>query len=333
MLDPSRHPFHLHSDVQPFLALRDDRAVGRIVAIHNRNHVRFHEEPVGFFGLFESVNDSAVAGRLFDAVRDWLRPRGLETLRGPTSFSTNEQAGLLVEGFDRPPVIMMPYNPPYYVDLLRGAGFEPVKTLVAYFLESDIPDFLIRAEERLSRRLGVRLRGLRLDRFTEELEHVRRIYNSAWEKNWGFVPMTDAELDFMAHELKMAVRKDPELVVMAENAEGVPIGFSLSLRDYNIALKAARGRLFPFGLLKILWLTRGDRIHRLRVLTLGLLPEYRGKGIDNLMYLRIFRVGAAKRISEGEFSWVLEDNLAMRKPLERLGSEIYKRYRLYDRPV
>ncbi|MFQ5888543.1 MAG: GNAT family N-acetyltransferase [Gemmatimonadota bacterium] len=335
MLDPERHPFHRHSEVQPFLAVEGGRPVGRISAIHNRRHVEFHREPVGFYGFFECVDDQAVADALFDAAGAWLGERGLETMRGPTSFSTNEQAGLLIEGFDRPPVIMMPYNPPYYPVLTEGAGFGTAKTLVAYVhADQRPPERLLRAEKRLGRRYGVRLRGLRMDRFEEELDHIRRIYNAAWEKNWGFVPMTDAEIAFMAKELKPLVKKDPDLVMMAENVAGEPIGFALCLRDYNVALAPARGKLFPFGVFKILWkVARAKRIHGARVLTLGLLPEYRGRGIDSLLYLRIFRKGTAAGITEAEFSWVLEDNEPMRRPLERIGARVYKRYRVYDRAL
>ncbi len=332
MFDRKKHPFHLHSEAQPFIALRDGQPVGRIAAVHNRNHVAIHEEPVGFFGFFECVNDHRVAGALFDVVAAWLRQRGLETMRGPASFSTNEQVGFLVEGFDTPPFIMMPYNPPYYIDLTLEAGFEPAKTLIAAHLGQNVPpEYLVRQEERTSERLNVSLRHIRMDEFEKELDRVRVIYNQAWEKNWGFVPMTEDELRFMAHELKPAVARDPELVVIVENAEGEPIGFSLTLRDFNQALIHARGRLFPFGLLKILWHSRN--IPWVRVLTLGVLPEYRRKGIDGLMIIRIFRVAASKGINGGEFSWILEDNLPMIKPLEKVGSRVYKRYRLYDRTL
>jgi GNAT superfamily N-acetyltransferase len=306
--------------------------VGRIVAIHNRNHVAVHDEPVGFFGFFECENDQEAADALFRRTAEWMGERGLETLRGPASFSVNEVFGLLVEGFDRPPVIMMPYNPAYYVDLIRGAGFAPVKTLLAFYLGSSAtPEFLVRQEERLSRRYRVRLRSIRMKEFDAELETVRAIYNTAWEKNWGFVPMTEEEIRFMARELKPAVARDPELVTIVESEEGEPVGFSLVLKDYNQALIHAKGRLFPFGLVKILWHARN--IDFARVLTLGLVPEYRGKGIDALIYTRIFRVGASKGINQGELSWVLDDNLPMLKPLEKVGARVYKRYRLYDRPL
>lgn len=330
MFDPDEHPFHRHSEVEPFIAYRGRRPAGRIAAIHNRNHVSFHDEPVGFFGFFECEDRQDVADLLFDTAGDWLRARGLEVMRGPTSFSTNEEAGLLVEGFDDPPVVMMPYNPPHYAELIEGAGFETAKNLCSlYLVQSEIPEFLLKREERLARRLSVNIRYIDMENFEEELERVRRIYNSAWEKNWGFVPMTADEIRFMAHELKPLLKRDPEQVVIAEDEQGEPIGFALWLKDYNQALRHAHGRLFPFGLFKILWHTRN--IDMLRVLTLGLVPEHRGKGIDNLLYLRIFRAGYEKGINQGELGWILEDNLPMMRPLEKMGSHVSKRYRIYDR--
>jgi ribosomal protein S18 acetylase RimI-like enzyme len=332
MFDPGRHPFHLHSEVQPFVAYAGDRAVGRIAAIHNRNHVAFHEEAVGFFGFFEAENDPDVAEALFEASAAWLRERDLETMRGPTSFSTNEEAGLLVEGFEHPPVVMMPYNPAFYAELVEGAGFEKAKDLIAYRLGTSIPpESLVRREKKLSERLGVRTRTLRMDDFEAELKRVRDLYNRAWEKNWGFVPMTDPEIEHMARQLKPLVARQPEQVIFAENEAGDTIGFTLWLFDYNRALRHAKGRLFPFGILKVLRHMRG--IDFCRVLTLGLVPEARGLGIDNLLIMALFRHGRASGIMGGEFSWILEDNVAMRKPLERIGSEIYKRYRIYDRPL
>ncbi|MCL7969228.1 MAG: N-acetyltransferase, partial [marine benthic group bacterium] len=327
-----KHPFHRHSEVQPYVAYRDGRPAGRIAAINNRNHVAYHEEPVGFFGYFESENDPEVAGALFDTAAEWLRERNLETMRGPTSFSLNEMAGLLVMGFDRPPTVMMPYNPEYYVDLVEGAGFEKVQSLIAYHLPHSVPpEKLIKLESRLEKRLGVRTRTIDMAHFEEELERLRVLYNKAWEKNWGFVPMTDAEIDFMAHELKPLVKRIPTQVIFAERDDGEVIGFTLFLMDANQALIHARGRLLPFGLFKILkYLPKMDYC---RVLTLGLVPEARGQGIDNLLIMALFRHGAAAGTIGGEFSWILEDNAAMRKPLERIGSEISKRYLLYDRPT
>ena len=331
MLDTDEHPFHRHSDVRFLLALRDGVPVGRIAAIHNTRHVEHHDEPVGFFGFFEVERDRETAAALLDAAGAWLRDRGLETMRGPASFSTNEQAGLLVEGFDRPPAIMMPYNPPRYRELLEEEGFEKAQDLVAYWLDdNEPPEFLLRAEKLVRRRYpDLSIRPLRMDEWDREVERIRRLYNAAWQDNWGFVPMTDAEFRHMAKDLKPVV--DPELALIVEDGDGEPVGFSLSLPDLNQAIRHADGRLFPFGLLKILWHARS--IDVCRVITLGLVEAYRGKGIDALLYLETFRRGAARGITAGEFGWVLADNEAMRRPLEKLGAEVHKRYRLYDRPL
>ncbi|MEJ2312194.1 MAG: hypothetical protein P8Y10_00585 [Gemmatimonadales bacterium] len=330
MMDPQRHPFYEHSEVQAFLALRDGRPIGRVAAIHNRRHVEFQGESTGFFGFYECARDEEASSALLDAAAGWLRERGLKAMRGPASFSTNEQAGLLVEGFEDPPAVMMPYNPPYYAEQLETYGLEPAKTLVAYFLHGEAaPEYLVRAAGLVERRTGVRVRSLSMREFSRDLEIIRDLYNSAWERNWGFVPMTDAEIDHMAKELKPVV--DPRLTLIAEDAENRPVGFALALPDFNQVLKHLNGRLFPFGVLKALWLRR--KIDRLRVLTLGVGPDYRGKGLDALFYLGIFRGGNSQGILQGEFSWVLEDNVLMRRALERMGAHVYKRYRLYETPL
>ena len=332
MFDPDRHPFHEHSEVDRFVAYRDGEPVGRIVAIHNRNHVAFHDEPVGFFGFFECEDRQETADALFAAAAAWLRERGLETMRGPASFSTNEEVGLLVAGFHMQPVVMMPYNPPYYERLIEHAGFAKAQDLLALHLVlPEIPEFLLKRERRLAKRLDVTVRHIDMDDFEAELDRVRDLYNAAWERNWGFVPLTEAEIRFMAHELKPLLRKDPEQVVIVDDENGEPIGFALWLKDFNQALKHARGKLFPFGLLKILWHARS--IYTGRVLTLGLVPEQRQRGIDNLLYLRIIRAAHEKGIIEGEFSWILEQNLHMLTPLQKMGAETYKRYRIYDRAL
>lgn len=327
MFARDEYPFYEHSEVEAFLAQRDGRPVGRIAAIRNRNHEAHQGEPVGFFGFFETENDPELAGALLDTAAAWLRERGLKTMRGPTNFSTNDTAGLLIEGFDGPPMVMMAYNPPYYVELLESYGFTPAKTLLAYVItEQEPPAYLVRAAGVVRRRTGIRVRPIRKSDFDRELKTIRRIYNEAWERNWGFVPMTDAEFAFMAKELKPIV--DPNLALIAETPEGEPAGFVLALPDFNQVLIHMNGRLFPFGLLKALWYQR--KIHQMRVVTLGVLEEFRGKGIDALLYLQIIRNGAARGVTLAEQSWVLEDNEKMRSPIERLGGRAYRRYRLYD---
>ncbi len=333
--DPSKHPFHLHSEAQPYLAYRggDSDPVGRICAIRNRNHEAFHAEPVGFFGFFESIDDDGVATALFDTVREWLRERGLEVMRGPTSFSTNEMSGLFVDGDPGPPVVMMPYNPPYYPGLLERYGFEKARDLYAWMVDSSDPaypgsepEYLVRAEKIVRKRFHVSLRPIDMPRFGAELESIRDLYNDAWEENWGFVPMTDAEFDFMAEELKPIV--DSRLALFVENEAGEPIGFALALPDFNYVLKRLNGKLFPFGIVKALFLRR--KITTMRVIILGVLEAYRGKGIDTLLYLALFRNGTERGITRAELSWILEDNVKMNQAIERMGARLYRRYRLYD---
>lgn len=327
-LDRGRHPFFEHGDAQYFLALDGTRAVGRVAAVENRAHNEFHGDRVGFFGFFESVDDPAVAGALVEAAARWCGDRGLTTLRGPASFSTNETCGLLVEGFDDPPAVLMPYNPSYYGALLESLGFRKAKDLVAYGLHR--PEFemdrLNRLLERiLSRHGDVRIRTVEMRRFNDEVRLIREIYNSAWEKNWGFVPMTDAEIDHMARELKRVV--DPDLVFIGE-VNGEPAGFALALPDVYQAVRHANGRLWPLGLLKILWHMRS--LDRIRIITLGVKAEYRRTGLDGLLYRQIFLNGSAAGYTEAESSWILEDNWAMRQALEKIGFHHDKTYRMYD---
>jgi GNAT superfamily N-acetyltransferase len=327
-LSPRHNAFFEQAEAVYFLARRGGRhVVGRVAAIHNRRHDERHHDAVGFFGLFESVDDHAVAQALLAAAGDWLRQRGLRVMRGPVSFSTNEEAGLLVEGFETPAVLMMPHNPPYYVDLLETAGLESARDLLAFQTTSDrLPERLVAGARLVERRYGVTTRTLDLGRFDEELARVRHLYNASWEDNWGFVPFGEREIAQLARKLRPIVVK--ELVVFAEH-DARPIGVGVALPDLNVALRAnPSGRLVP-GLLKVLRASRD--IDRLRVLILGTLPEWRGKGVDALLYERIWEEGWQKGFRWAEAGWILEENHAMRNGLERMGFEVYKRYRLYDR--
>ncbi|MBI4513802.1 MAG: N-acetyltransferase [Gemmatimonadetes bacterium] len=331
-LDRRRNPFFEHGAAAYFLALREGRAVGRIAAIENRAHNEFHGDRLGFFGFFESIDDLAVARSLVEAAAEWCRARGLTVLRGPANFSSNEMWGLLVAGFDDPPAVLMPYNPRYYAPLLESLRFTKAKDLLAYRVtrETFPLDRLKAVLDRVLSRVGERLRvrTVNMRRFEEEVRLIRDIYNAAWERNWGFVPMTEAEIRHMARELKPVV--DPDLVFIGY-VDGEPAGFALALPDVNQAIRHARGRLWPLGLVKILWHMR--RIDRIRILTLGVKPEHRRTGLDGLFYRQIFANGAAKGYTTAESSWILEDNLAMRQALEKIGSELHKTYRLYDLPI
>ena len=331
VLDRRRHPFHQHADVEYFLARRGDEVVGRIAAIVNHRHNEFHGEKTGFFGFFECIDDGDVARALLETAEAWLRERGMERVYGPESFSTNEESGLglLVDGFDKPPVIMTAHTPPYYPKLVEGAGYVKAKDLLAYWLDDQRPpERLVRGVERLQQAERVKLRTLNLKDFAGEVGRIKEIYNSAWERNWGFVPMTDAEFDHLARQLRPVV--NPRLCAIAE-VDGEPVGFALALPDFNQALKHVNGRLFPFGIFKLLWYRR--KIDTLRVLTLGLKPGYRQKGIDAMLYLHIFREGVAAGFKQAECSWILEDNWDMRRGLERMGARVYKTYRIYEKSL
>jgi len=329
ILSPKKNPFFQHAAAQYFLARLGHDVVGRIAAIRNDAHNRIHGDRVGFYGFFESADDPAIAPALFDVAAAWLREQQLDTMRGPMNPSINDECGLLVDGFDTPPVVLMPHNPRYYVPLHEHYGFRKAKDLIAFEGSGTAPpERLLRAMEIVTRRYGVTLRGLDMKRFRDEVELVKVLFNQAWEKNWGYVPMTDAELEHLAKQLKPIIV--PDLVVFAE-IEGRVVGFGVAIPDFNVALKHnPSGRLFP-GLLKILWYAR--KIGRLRIPLLGTIPEYRGKGIDALLYHWIWTQGVARGIHWGEAGWILEDNTAMVNSATRLGFQPYKTYRVFDKPL
>jgi GNAT superfamily N-acetyltransferase len=337
MLDRARNPFFQHAEASYFLAERDGAVVGRIAAIANRLHNETHEDKVGFFGFFECEDHQETADALFEQAANWLKARGFDTMRGPASFSVNDECGLLVDGFDTPPVLMMPHNPPSYIRLVESAGFATARNLLVY--QGGDPALRERrpAPERLTRavgitreRLGITVRPIDLKRFDEEVEAIKRVYNAAWEKNWGFVPMTEAEIDHLAKQFRPVVM--PELVGMMEK-NGEVIGFGLALPDLNQVFRHnRRGYLLPV-LPRLLWALKTGGIHRIRIPLLGVVPEYRGKGLDAVLYHYIWSNGQRIGMRWGEAGWILEDNTAMNLGLEKMGFTVYKTYRLYDRPL
>lgn len=310
--------------------------VGRVAAIHNHLHNEVHADKVGFFGFFECVNDFTVAAPLLDTAAEWLRQRGLDTIRGPMSFSVNDECGLLIDGFDSPNTLMMPHNPPWYLTLLETAGFTKARDLVcleggAHEAPVPAPNRTVRAVELILKRYGLTIRSLDMSRFNEEVETVKRIYNAAWERNWGFIPMTDAEIDNLAKAFRPVVI--PTLVPFVETADGRTIAFGLALPDLNQALAGNRsGGMFPAAL-TMLWKLRRRKITRARILLLGILPEWRGKGIDAALYHWIWTRAAERNIGWGEAGWLLEDNHAIIQGLAKAGFTPYKTYRVLDRPL
>lgn len=332
VLDRRKHPFHRHAEVAYFLAERGGRPVGRIAAIVNRRHNEFHGDRTGFFGLFESEAREETARALVDAAADWLRERGMDRMSGPMNLSTNEEIaspGVLVEGFDTPPMVQMSHNPAYYGGLLEGAGLRKEKDLLAYWLAGDPPERIVRGYERTLQRHDVTIRPLNLKRFKDEIELLKRLYNESWQRNWGFVPMTDAEFDHLAKEFRPIV--DPELCLIAEIG-GEPVGFSLTMPNLNEALRhLPDGRLLPLGIFRLLWHKR--KIRGARVITLGFKPAYQHLGLGPAFYLRTWQVGMKKGYTHGEASWVLEDNHEMIRMLERMGCPMNKRYRLFAKDL
>ena len=335
LLSRTKNPFFEHAEAEYFIAELEGEVVGRVAAISNRLHNETHADRVGFFGFFESIDDQAVADALLAAAADWCRQHGHDVLRGPASFSVNDECGLLVDGFDSPPALMMPHNPRYYIPLIERAGFAKAKDLWVYQGGTEehyvpVPERLARGTELIRQRQGITLRSLNMKDFQGEVERIKELYNGAWEKNWGFVPMTDHEIDHLAEQFRPVVI--PEMVPMAEK-DGKLIGFGIALPDLNVVFRRHRsGRLFPM-ILDLLWSLKMKRIRRARILLLGVHPEYRGKGIDAMLYHWIWTRSGERRIYWGEAGWILEDNPAMNAGLEKMTFRVYKTYRLYDRSI
>lgn len=331
LLNPRRHPFHQHAAVQYFLARQGDEVIGRIAAIVNHEYIRFHNEATGFFGFFDCVEDQHVAAALLEAAEQWLTAHGMRHVLGPMNFSTNEECGVLIDGFQYPPAVMMPYNWPYLGSLIETAGYHKAKDLLAYFIDATkatTPERLSQGVERLQQHYDIAIRPINLARFQQDVELILEVYNSAWERNWGFVPLTKEEIDDLAKQLKQI--GNPHLCLLAETKQEA-VGFALALPDYNQVLRRLNGRLFPFGLLKLLWYRR--YIDGARVLTLGLKPGYRRMGIDAMLYLRLWEEAPKNGYPLVECSWILEDNWPMRRGLERMGAQLRKTYRIYEKAL
>jgi GNAT superfamily N-acetyltransferase len=326
-----QNPFLHHARIVPYLAMRDDSIAGRMAAIIDRNYIDFHHEETGFFGFFESINDPSVTHALLNQVKGLLRDGGLKTMMGPVNPSTNDECGLLIDGFDSSPCFMMPYNPPYYQGLLEGCGLKKAKDLYAnsMYADSGLPDRIRRISRSVLKRVpGLTIRPINLKRLDEEVMLVKEVYNGAWRNNWGFVPLTDEEMDLLVKKLKSLLV--PDLALFAEIGDKT-VGFALALPDYNYVIKRLNGRLGPLELLKFLYYSR--RIDTVRVMLLGVKAEYRKRGIEALLYTELFQRGPALGYKRGEMSWILEDNHLMLKGIEALGGKRYKTYRIFQFPL
>lgn len=333
LLTPGKHPFHENADVEKFLAYDDDKLVGRVAAIFNRNHNKFNQVSDGFFGFFDVIDSQAVADALLQQAAGWLKAKGATTFIGPVNPSTNEACGLLIEGFDDPPVAMMTFNKPYYARLLEHAGLGKKVDLLAWWIDRESRnDRSVRLLDSLEQRLkrhGITIRPVVVKDFAKEVTALRQVYNEAWDKNLGFVPMTENEFNYLAKDLKMLL--DPKLCLLAEH-EGKVVGFALAIPDINeILIKVRRGRLLPFGIVKLL--TGMKKIKSIRVLALGVVDGYRKLGIEACFYAYIIKRGLERGMQGAEASWILEHNDLMNRGIESVNGKVYKKYRIYEKAI
>ncbi|MFI7632956.1 hypothetical protein [Nonomuraea sp. NPDC049400] len=334
LLDRGRNPFFAYGEAELFMARSDDgRVVGRIAAVDNPRHNDFHRARDGFFGQFECVDDPAVAQDLFEAAAAWLRRRGLNTMMGPVNFTTNDECGLLVDGFDAPPCVLMPYNPPHYPALLEAGGLTKAKDLLAFERDGrPYDDRIVRIADSVQWRHRLRVRSLDLRDFNAETARIKHIYDHAWQENWGFTPMTDKEFTALARRLRKIA--DPSLVHLAEVGDE-PVGVILALPDLNQALPVAHGRLTRFGLpIGAARLARAARrIDRARCVLLGVVAEFRGRGIEAVLMRRLHEAGVTRSYRGIELSWCLEDNHAILRTITAVGATHTKTYRIYQRSL
>jgi hypothetical protein len=343
LFDPKNgHPFHQHADVRYFMAWRNGEPVGRIAAFINHRHNEYWDEQIGFFGHFEVLEDKEAAEALLTRAEAFVRDQGMTAIRGPMNFSTNEEIALLVDGWNGPPTVMMSYNPRYYVDFIAGADYKKAMDVLAF--STDLTQYeadgtgvnpkLLRVAQKVKERYDITVRPVDMRHFDQEAELIKEVYHNAWAKNWGFVPLTEAELDNMAHEVRQFM--DPKVTFIAEK-NGRPIGFMLPFPDLcQPLLKAYPRPGVPewWTTLKLLywWKLRGS-ITTIRAALGGIVEEYRGRGVDAVLFLETLLAGIRQGYERLEMSWVLETNEPMRQTAAIFDGELYRRYRIYEKPV
>jgi len=331
--DSQKNPFFKFARVKLFLARKNGQICGRIATCVNYQHNEYHNELMGGFGFFDCPDDYEIVSTLLKVAMITLKKEGMEIMRGPLNFSTNHECGFLVEGFDSPPVVMMTYNQPYLPALTERFGLKKSMDLLAFSLtvHEEVSPRILKVVDKLQERSNLKVRTLNMSNFDREIALIRDVYNQAWKYNWGFVPMDENEFNYTAKNLKQVV--DPNMVFIIES-DGKPIAFALALPDINQALIHLRGRLFPFGLFKLLWHTKiKSKINRVRLVTFGVIPEFQKRGIDSLLFINCFREGEKHGYPNGELSWILESNELMIRGAEHMKAKLYKRYRIYELPL
>lgn len=329
-IDRKKNPFFEHAEMELFLAYREREITGRVAAIIDANHNRFHDEKVVFFGLYESFDDPDSANALLEKAAEWGREKGMEILRGPMNLSMNDECAFLLEGFESPPVVMMPYNPKYYLRLMEGSGLVKTKDLYAFYMsrEKEVMARIDQIVRKSKAEIPLTLRTIDMKNLEEESARIKHVYNSAWERNWGFVPWTDNEMSHMAKKLKSVA--DPDLIIIAEH-EGKPVAFAFALPNLNEVIKRINGKLTPWGTARFLYYRK--KIKGIRAMVFGILNEYRHTGVSYLLYSELNKNAISKGYEWCETSWQLEDNEPVNRFVESLGGSVYKKYRIFEKEI
>lgn len=329
LLNTEKNPFYNNAEIALFTAELNGKLTGRIAAIIDHRYNRFHNAKTGFFGFFECTDSQATVDLLFKAAEGWLKGKGMKDVLGPANPGMMDEIGILVDGFEKYPSIMMPYHKAYYDKLIKNAGYQKEVDLLAYLVTQDSVDRdrANRAVEIVKKRLpGIKIRRINLRKIKNEVKIIREVFNSAWKNNWGFIPLSTEEFDALAKDLKTIVDRD--FAHIAE-IDGKPVAFSVALPEYNQIFRNMNGRLLPFGIFKILWGKR--KIDKVRTALMGVIPEYQGRGIDVLLHREAIENGRKKNVYSSEVGWILENNIQMVRVAEKIGGTIDKRYRMYSK--
>ncbi len=334
VLSKKKNPFFKHSEAELFLALDEQgKITGRVAAILDNNYNKYHGSNVGFFGFFDVIDDYEVAKMLLDTAVGWVKEKGVSRILGPTNFTTNDTAGLLVDGYDSPPVVMMTYNKPYYRDFVEKYGFVKEMDLFAYLIPTDtVNEKALRLANMLKERLkkkGITIRSMTKKTKKADIAKIKDVYRRAWEKNWGFVPPTDEEYEHLAEGLNLLL--DLRYVYMAEH-EGKVIGFAVAIPDINeITINFKKGKLLPFNIIKLL--TGKSKVSKIRIILLGVIESYRKLGIEAVFFANYIQAAKKNGLKAGEASWILENNEMMVKAAENLNGQRYKTYRIFGKDI
>ena len=332
-LSPTKNPFFEHVQAAFWVATVDGRDVARVAAVIDADYIKFHGEQTGYLGMFECPDDPALARLLIERASSWLKERGMTRMIGPFELSTNYIAGVLVDAFDRDPGINMPYNPPYYDRLLTGCGLVKAKDLLHWELDArvPVPERIVRVADKMAVRRGVKIRTMNFSDWDAEVLRTLEVYNDAWEKNWGFVPLSEKEYLHIAKDLKMVLH--PDFAILAE-VDGQPAAFVLTIQNVNPVLKKLDGKLFPFGVLRLIWdLKIRSKVNSGRLILLGIKAKFRGQGIDSLLFLATHRAAVKQGWRSGEIGWTLEDNFKVNSAIKSMGGYQVATYRVYDREL